>query len=228
MTICDHCNKQLSSKQALQRHQNVCKKIKENKFQNTQEKYEKEIQSLKEKNNELEEKIQSLEQQNKELQSQIYKIAKQPKNITNNNQKINIINQLAVYDLTEESVRSIVNEHFTEEVFDGGIEKIKKLVVDKILMDSDSKKPKIVMTDASRLNAKYLTDSGEIKTDVGCEKTYNLLKNPLLDRNDKICIDLIDNQNEQEIKRQMYDQQSRNENSIKNKNQFVKTTILNV
>jgi hypothetical protein len=84
------------------------------------------------------------------------------------------------------------------------------------------------MTDASRLNAKYLTDSGEIKTDVGCEKTYNLLKNPLLDRNVKICVDLVDNQNEKEIKRQMYDQQSRNENSIENKNQFVKTTILNV
>jgi hypothetical protein len=228
MTICDHCNKQLSSKQALQRHQNVCKKIKENKFQNTQEKYEKEIQSLKEKNNELEEKIQSLEQQNKELQSQIYEIAKQPKNITNNNQKINIINQLAVYDLTEESVRSIVDEHFTDEVFNGGIEKIKKLVVDKILMDSDSKKPKIVMTDASRLNAKYLTDSGEIKTDVGCEKTYNLLKNPLLRKNVNTYSSLLDTHEDRTDHNKIYDRFSRNEQSINNKNQFVKTTILNV
>jgi hypothetical protein len=249
--ICNFCNKELSTKFNLSKHLTTCKR-KDEVLQ--KEKFEKEIQSLKEENIKLKEnfekeilnqkeihekeiiylkenhekEIQSLNDQLAEFKSQIFEIAKQPKTTNHNNQKINIINQLAVYDLTEENVRSIVNEHFTEEVFKGGIEKIKKLVVDKIITDSESKKPKIVMTDASRLNAKYLTDSGEIKTDVGCEKTYNLLKNPLLDRNDKICIDLVDNQNEREIKRRMYDQQSRNEQSINNKNQFVKTTILNI
>jgi transcriptional regulator with PAS, ATPase and Fis domain len=115
--ICNFCNKEISTKFNLSKHITTCKR-KDEVLQ--KEKYEKEINSLKEKINSLKElhekEIQSLNDQLKEFKSQIFEIAKQPKT-TNNNQKINIINQLAVYDLTEESVRSIVNEHFTEEVF---------------------------------------------------------------------------------------------------------------
>ncbi len=196
-------------------------------IQTQQKQYE---EKLEQQQKQYEKQIEKLELQNKELHNQLFDIAKQPKqntihnnNSNNTNQRtLNITNQLALYDLTEESIRSIVNEHFNEDVFNGGIEKIKKLVVDKILMNPESKKPKILMTDASRQNCKYLTNSGEVKTDLGCEKTYNLIKDPLLDRNEQICIDLVDNQNEREIRRRIYDQHTKNENSIKNKNQFLK------
>jgi hypothetical protein len=213
--------------QIIQKQLDQQQKHYEEKLEQQQKQYE---EKLKEQQKQYEEKlkeqqkqIEKLENQNKEFHNQIFEIAKQPKQNTihnnnsnnTNNQKINITNQLAVYDLTEESIKSILNEHFTEEVFKGGIDKIKKLVVDKILMNPDTGKPKVLMTDASRLNAKYLTDSGEVKTDVGCEKTYNLLKEPLLRKN-------VNTYSSLEYDRHSYDRFSENENSIKNKNQFIK------
>ena len=237
--ICNFCNQIYYHKSNLNRHINSCKRkeiqsLKENhekEIQSLKENHEKEIQSLKENH---EKEIQSLKEQLTEFKTQIFEIAKQPKTTkttNHNNQRIDITNQLVVYDLTQEKVIEIVNKHFSNEVFLGGPTAIVDLVRNEIVIDPDTGNPKLIMTDKSRLNGKYLTETGEVEVDLGCEKTYNILKNPLLDANDKRFSELREQhvdpktgrikdeeRNEYDLK---YGLHSKNEKMVNNKNQFV-------
>ena len=237
--ICDFCNKELSTKFNLSKHLSICK-IKQNYenetyYRSLKENYDKKIQSLKENH---EKEIQSLTEQLKEFKSQIFEIAKQPKTTTttttnNNNQRINIINQLAVYDITEEKVIKEIDENFSNEVFHGGPKAIVDLVRNRIIIDPETGKSKLFLSDKNRLNAKYLTDTGEIEIDLGCEKTYNMIKNPLLSANDKKLLKLREQyidpktgrikQEERDEYTLKTDIHSTNEKAVKHKNSFVKS-----
>lgn len=108
MSFCGHCNKELSSKQALQRHQNICKlfqqHVRECEFQTQKEKYEheleiikvqteRELQTQKEQHQrelqtqreQYESQLQLLKEQLEKFETQIFEIAKQPKQILNQN-----------------------------------------------------------------------------------------------------------------------------------------------
>jgi hypothetical protein len=242
---CIYCQKYYSNKQSLTRHQNTCqdmklynldknqKEIHEKEIKSIKENYDKKIQSLKEQH---EKEIQSLKEQLVEFKSQIFEIAKQPKTTTNNNnQKINIINQLAVYDITEEKAITEIDENFSNEVFHGGPKAIAKLVRDKIIIDPETGKPKLFLSDKNRLNAKYLTETGEIEIDLGCEKTYNMIKNPLLSANDRKFLELREQyidpktgrikQEERDEYMLKTDIHSINEKAVKHKNRFVKSFL---
>jgi len=75
-STCNHCLKELSSKQALQRHQNTCKIYKDFQLQNElqiiRQQYE---QQLRIKDNE----IRSLKEQLSEFKTQLFEIVKHPK-----------------------------------------------------------------------------------------------------------------------------------------------------
>jgi seryl-tRNA synthetase len=108
-----------------------------------------ENQLEKEKKREIEALIKQLktqENQVKELQNQIFELAKQPKNnitqnTNNHNQRtLNIINQLAPYDLTEKSVRATVEKHYDKEMMLKGPEGLVQFVVEYVLTQPETKK----------------------------------------------------------------------------------------
>jgi hypothetical protein len=225
MNECKYCDKRLSTKRALQRHLNICK---ERECIIQKEQYDTQIQTLKEIH---EKEIQSLKEKIEKLENQIFEIAKQPKTTNHNNQRIKITNQLAVYDLTQEKVIDVLNKHFSNEVFLDGPTAIVDLVRNEIVIDPDTGKPKLIITDSSRLNGKYLTETKKVEIDLGCEKTYNILKNPLLDANDKKFSELTEQivdtrtgrikDEERDGYKRKSDLHEKNEKMVKSKNHFI-------
>jgi len=152
----------------------------EKELQLQREQHEKELQTLNQKNDSLQHQNELLQQQIKELQNQIFEIAKQPRqvnhnNMTHNNQKtLNIIQQLADYDLDTLDIEQQILESFTEEVFHGGPKKIIEMATQLIFTDPESKKPKMICTDLARKNFKYRNpETGEIEIDPGFQKTHD-------------------------------------------------------
>jgi DNA repair exonuclease SbcCD ATPase subunit len=131
----------------------------ENQLEQQQFQIQKFQEQLSEQKKQYERQIEKLENQIQKLENQIFEIAKQPTTsvhnmtTTNNNQKtLNMINQLAPYDLTTERVQEILNDynHILEKVFGNGPNGIADFIVEKILFDSETQKPKLVATDRSR------------------------------------------------------------------------------
>jgi hypothetical protein len=148
-----------------------------------------------------EEQIEKLELQNKELQNQIFEIAKQPKqqvnnnnsnNNTHNNQKtLNILNQLAPYDLTTEMVQETLEKYALEKVFNEGPSGITEFVVEKILTDTTTNKPKLIATDRSRGVFKYKDSNGNLYVDNKLTKTTDILQRPLFKANDQVLLETL-------------------------------------
>jgi hypothetical protein len=143
-------------------------------------------------------------QQIKHLQDQLVEIAKMPKTVnthtttnhtttTNNNHQrtLNVTNQLATYDLTSEKVQEILGEHTLERVFIEGSNGIADFVVEKILHDPKSKKPKLVATDRSRGVFKYKDDEGNIHVDHKLKRTTDMLQKPLLEASQQVGVDIL-------------------------------------
>jgi hypothetical protein len=217
MNNCVHCDKQLSSKHALQRHQMICKSLKiqiqqtqhEQQIQTLTQQYEQQLQKQQEEfkikihyqQEQYEQQIQSLKEQLTEFKSQLFEIAKQPKqqvnhnnnsNNTNNNQKtLNILNQLAPYDLTTEMVQETLQKYALEKVFNEGPSGITDFVVEKILTDPDTQKPKLIATDRSRGVFKYKDSNGNLHIDNKLTKTTDILQRPLFQANDKILLETL-------------------------------------
>jgi len=154
-------------------------------LQSQQEKYES-------KNQILEQKITEQREQIEKLETQIFEIAKQPKqqvnqtNTTHNNQKtLNILNQLAPYDLTTEKVQEMLDSYALEKVFNEGPTGITEFVVEKILTDPDTQKPKLIATDRSRGVFKYKDMEGNLHIDNKLTKTTDILQRPLFKANKK-------------------------------------------
>lgn len=192
MTFCEYCKRMISEKN-LSRHYISCKDkinllhkeelktVKEqfDKYQRettkTIQKYEKETQSLQLQLNNLQETYKQVQLEKERLQDQLFEIAKQPKNNTNNNQRtMNIVNQLAPYDLDAESVRALIEEHFDKKCFMQGAEGITKMVANQLLTDQETGKKKMLCTDLARRKVKYIID-GKVVHDVGMQRTLDLI-----------------------------------------------------
>jgi hypothetical protein len=186
---CICCLKELSSKQALQRHQDVCKKYIE---QNTREQYEKQIHVLKEQyerqineqKEQYEKQIQTQQNQISKLESQIFEMAKQPKT----QKTFNLIKNLSVFDLTTEKTKQYAKDNFTEEVFFR--KKSLEQLFENLLTDPVSKKNKVICTDVSRKTFKIKTESGEIMN-IKSETLQEIVVIPFLDANRQMIRKLI-------------------------------------
>jgi hypothetical protein len=173
------------------------------------ERFQTQLQLLQRQLNEqkiqYEKQIEKLEFQNKEFHNQIFEIAKQPKQINNhsnnnttthNNQKtLNIINQLAPYDLTIERVQEILDNHSLEKIFKNGPNSIADFVVEKILTDPDTQKPKLIATDRSRGVFKYKDTEGNVHVDNKLTKTTDILQRPLFRANDQVLLEIFKRHN---------------------------------
>ena len=174
-------------------------------LQKQQQHYETKIQILEQKINEQRDQIEKLEFKNLEFHNQIFEIAKQPKqilnansnnNTTNNNQKtLNILNQLAPYDLTTEMVQETLQKYALEKVFNEGPSGITEFVVEKILTDPDTQKPKLIATDRSRGVFKYKDSEGNLYVDNKLTKTTDILQRPLFQANDQLLLEALRRQN---------------------------------
>jgi hypothetical protein len=213
-----YCNKNFYNNANLKRHLNTCKK-RDNIL--LVEEYQKEIDSLKEQlRNQIDHyekeiewlkkqyekdlcneryQIKELQTQNKELQNQIFEIAKQPKQVLNNNSNnttnhqktLSIINQLAPYDLTVEMIQETLDKHELEKIFKDGPNSIADFVVENILTDSVTRKPKLIATDRSRGVFKYKDTEGNVHIDNKLTKTTDILQKPLFKTNDQILLETL-------------------------------------
>ena len=239
MSSCEYCDKKLSSKQSLSRHQNVCKIY----LQTQKEQYETQLQTqiqtqfqtqiqtlqtqLQIQREQYEMHIQMLKEQLDEFKAQIFEIAKQPKeqntnhNTVNNhttktithNEKINILNQLAPMDFEQSQVEleKIIKIHFTEEVFLGGPRAIAQMIVRHILQDPESNKFRLLCSDSSRKHFKYVdSKTGEVQIDHRFQKFYDLLTTPTDKANFLACFLTLEKNN---YKNDKYFSDIRNRNS---------------
>ena len=176
-----------------------------------QNQYESQIHTLEIQIQSLKKQVQVLQTQLAEEQDkvekyhdQIFEIAKQPKqqvnhtnsNMTNNNQKtLNILNQLAPYDLTTEMVQETLQKYTLEKVFKEGPSGITDFVVEQILTDSVTQKPKLIATDRSRGVFKYKDNNGNIYIDNKLTKTADILQRPLFQANDQLLLETLQRHN---------------------------------
>jgi len=194
MNICIHCEKQLSTKHALQRHHTVCNSLK---IQTQKEQYEQQIHSLKEQyEQQLQQQREQFQLQQRQLEkfeNQLFEIAKQPKQqqqITNhnnqstqttNNRILNITNNLVPMDLTDEQIREIVKTNYTRNIFLGGPDSITEMTVSRLLTDQETGKFRIVCTDSSR-NVFYYQDCDEnLVKDIGMKDIHKKIQKPLVE-----------------------------------------------
>ena len=219
MNTCEYCDFNFTTHQSLKRHYGRCKEKEKRmliiqyesqtknlqeqlqmSFQKQCEQYETQLQKQREQ---YEIQIQNLKEQLSEFKTQIFEIAKQPKQINNhtnsnthNNQKtLNMINQLAPYDITAERVQEILDSHALEKVFKDGPNSIADFVVEKILTDPDTQKPKLIATDRSRGVFKYKDTEGNVHVDNKLTKTTDILQKPLFKTNDQILLEIFKRHN---------------------------------
>ena len=199
-----HSNQTL--KEELVQQQARCDEQKEHyeqKFQTLQEQHEKELRSQREFVQTLQEQhekeLRSLKEQLIEFKTQLFEIAKQPKTVTthnttttqNNSRNTAIINQLAPFDLTKDWITQMFHQHFNLDTFHGGPDEIAKLTAQVILTDPESQKPKVVCTDISRKNFRYVEngEQQELQVDPGFQRTHALIKEPLSKANIRMYVD---------------------------------------
>jgi hypothetical protein len=115
-----------------------------------------------------------------------------------NQRTLNLINQLAPYDLDKRLIKELLDEYFTTDVFLGGPDGIAKFTAQVILKDSETNKTKLVCTDLSRKNFRYVEPGQEqqLQVDPGFQKTHDLIRDPLLRANMHVYTDVL-NINEQ-------------------------------
>jgi uncharacterized protein YhaN len=154
------------------------------------------VQTLQEQH---EKELRSLKEQLIEFKTQLFEIAKQPKTVTthnttttqNNSRNTAIINQLAPFDLTKDWITQMFDQHFTLDTFHGGPDEIAKLTAQVILTAPESQKPKVICTDISRKNFRYVEhgEQQELQVDPGFQRTHALIKEPLSKANIRVYVD---------------------------------------
>jgi len=208
MNTCNSCNKELSNKFALQRHQNTCiqyhlkiqrehyeRELKtqreqhEREIQIQREQHEREIQIQREQHEreiqiqreQHEREIQNQQRQLEKFATQLFEIAKQPKQqqITNNNRILHITNHLIPIE-TDEEIRKMIHTQYTRNVFLGGSESLKDMTV-SILKDQETGKYRAVCSDASRSVFYYLDNENNLVKDIGMKNIHKKIQKPLFD-----------------------------------------------
>ena len=81
----------------------------------------------------------------------------------------NTINNISVFNRTDDEIKNIYSENLTIDHIAGGVQAIAKLIVEKVIKDITGK-PMITITDKSRGNAKYKLSTGEVVIDNGLDK----------------------------------------------------------
>jgi len=188
--ICDKCDKNFTTKQKMQSHQEKCectkcfscKKLRDEneelkqKYKDLEEKYEKlredNIQALKKQLSTYEEKCKDTENK---LFSTLENVAMKPSMIknTNNTQTINtLISKLD--PLVYEDIQKNIQENYTKAHF-------KKTHHGLAEVSKKPLKNKVICTDPSRRVLKYKEPNGEIITDVGGNKmTKKIITKPFM------------------------------------------------
>jgi len=162
----------------------------ERELQRTQEELQRQLHA---KQEELQRQLQEKQEELRFFQNQIIEIAKQPKinqqnNSTNNHQRtMNIISQLAPYDLTEEFVRDVVEKHYDEKLVLKGPEGVVKFVIEHLLTEMETGKKKMLCTDVARKSGKYLAPDGKsLVKDANMNHTLDLISPPLCQANFRV------------------------------------------
>lgn len=239
MNTCEYCDLRLCNIQGLRRHLAVCKS---RDLAITKEKYALHIEDLKRKyERQLEDQkachrvqlqfladqyelqLQSQQERIERLENQIFEIAKQPTtNVTSmsstSQRIINIVNQLGAYEFIESEIEQILEENFTPDVFLGGPDKIAELTARHLLTDPITDKPRVVCTDVARRIFRYVDPvTRELLTDVGFQRTHQLLRRPLGQANLRVFSDKYLHNDPDDIHR---DQWKKNDDFIEDPNKF--------
>ena len=162
--LCEFCNKDFAQKIHLHHHAKVCDanavyvtglKQKIYDLTNTVETYE--------------ERMKTLEQEKNDMVTKLLKhsevIAKQPRYTQNN--KINITQNLAVFNKTDEDIQKLVEDGFNREHLIKGQKGAAKFANDQIINMGPDGKPVYVITDKTRGHGRYRVSPNETVIDNG-------------------------------------------------------------
>jgi len=162
--ICTFCAKDFSQKVHLNNHMKVCESVLEN------------VSELKEKVKILEQKIQILEQAkrdwiqeknelNKKHEDLTQTLAIQPRYTQHN--RINIIQNLAIFNKTDDDIQRIVHENYNIDHLIDGQKGVARFTNENIIKQQPGGKPIYVITDKIRGNGKYRVSNSEMVIDNG-------------------------------------------------------------
>jgi len=157
----------------------------EKQLQEQKEQHERQLQQLK---IDYENEIHALKEQLSEFKNQLFEIAKQPKEINNhysknttNNRITNIVNHLVPMNLTDEQIRKILKDKYTEEIFLNGPDGIVEVTTNHIFMDEYSGKFRTICADTARNVFYHIDDEGNLIKDIGMENFHKKIQKPLND-----------------------------------------------
>ena len=182
---CPFCLKNLSSKQKLNEHENICNKksyislenqidILNNKLREQEEKYKEQLREQEEK---YKEQLREQKENCKELQKTIERLSLRAidKPTTTNNTTNNILNITSSIDFKNvNDIKKIIDDDYNEIYAMNGQKGAARFLVDKFLTDENGNL-KYVCTDPSRHIFKFKNNKGEIKKDVEAKKLTNYI-----------------------------------------------------
>ena len=157
---CYCCKKKFAQKAHLYDHLSICQ-------QNTPyvNELKEEIRELKEQIVVLKRMNKSLEQDKKDLLKHSETIAKQPRYTQNN--KINITQNLAIFNKTDEDIKKLVQENYNKDHLLEGQRGAARFTHNHVLKTKPGEKPIYMITDKSRGNGKYRVSPNETVIDNG-------------------------------------------------------------
>jgi hypothetical protein len=158
---CDLCEETFTVNSMLTRHMVSCSKKYNTELKNKNFLLELKLLEFETKYNLLESKYNMLQTDKEKL---LDKITTAALSKTNNTVKNNI--NITTYTRTDEELKSIYDNNLTPSHIEGGISAITKLIVDKVVTDSNGIKM-ITITDKARGTARYKLPSGEDVVDNG-------------------------------------------------------------
>jgi len=170
---CEYCGQDFTYKSALQSHYHTCSANKPfvKDILSKCQRYEIENDKLKEQLVLLRQQVITLQSDKLDIQQRYDHLAetavKRSTTTTNNNTINNILN-MGVFDKSQEDIERLVDENYNKDFLLEGQKGVAKFTSLHILKSNDITKPPIyLITDKSRGNGKYKASESEMVTDVG-------------------------------------------------------------